>query len=176
MSSSTARPASAITTTWPEGFDAGKPGVGGFAVREVEAPADAVFAWIRRVDLHPEFYRGMKFVKRLGGPWPALDKGTKLSFTLGATFIPYLQVIKCDPATRSLAWGGGVPGLSICHAWTVEPLSDTRSVIRSEELWVGPVARATGLLTKPQIQKVQTVWAEAIVKAATAHPAGPPKA
>uniref|UniRef100_UPI0028E4021C hypothetical protein n=1 Tax=Bradyrhizobium cosmicum TaxID=1404864 RepID=UPI0028E4021C len=64
---------------------------------------------------------------------------------------------------------------AVCHAFTVEPLSATRSVIRSEELWVGPVARATGFLTKGQIQAVQTRWTEAIVAAATAHPAGPPK-
>lgn len=175
MSSSTAASASAISTTWPAGFPADRPGVGGFAVREVEAPADAVFAWIRRVDLHPEFYRGMRFVKRLGGAWPELDKGSRLTFTLGATFVPMVQVTKLDAQERSMAWGGVLPGLAICHAFTVAELSATRSVVRSDELWVGPVARATGFVTKGQIQAVQTRWTEAIVAAASAHPGGPPK-
>ncbi len=174
MSTSTA--ASAISTTWPEGFPSHKEGVSGFAVREVDAPADAVFAWVRRVDLQPPYYKGMRFVRRIGGAWPELDKGSKLTFTLGATFVPFVQVVKCDPQTRSFAWGGNLPGLSMAHAFTVEPISESRSVVRSEELWVGPVAKLIGFAVKPQLQAVQTRWAEALAAAAAAYPAGPPKA
>ena len=176
MTSSTAQGASAITTKWPKGFQAERAGAGGFAVREVEAPADAVFAWIRRLDLHPEFYGPLRFVRRFSGAWPVVDKGTALTFTIGLTFVPFLKVTHCDPAERSLAWGGGGPGLAICHAWTVEPIDEHRSLIRSEERWVGPIGQALRLVTQPTIQKVQTQWTEAIVRAAQAHPAGPPAA
>ncbi|MDO9395608.1 MAG: hypothetical protein Q7T71_03590 [Herbiconiux sp.] len=174
MSSSTVASASGITTSWPSSFPAHKPGVGTFAVREVEASADAVFAWVRRIDQQPPFYKGMKFVRRLSGPWPQLDKGSVISFTLGATFIPMVKVIKCDPETRSFVWGGGLPGLTMAHAFTVEPISDTRSLLRSEELWVGPVAQLIAPGVRGPMQAVQTRWAEALAAAAKAHPAGPP--
>jgi hypothetical protein len=166
----------AISTIWPEGFRAERASAGGFAVREVAAPADAVFAWIRRVDLHPEFYRGLRLVRRIGGAWPELDEGSKLGFLVGATYIPVVKVIKCDPQQRSFAWGGGGPGFTVCHAFSVVPIDEHRSLVRSDEQWVGPVAKATSLLTTPAIQKVQTQWAEAIARAAQTHPGGPPAA
>lgn len=168
--------ASAITTSWPDGFDATAPSVGGFAVREVAAPADAVFAWVRRLDLHPQFYPALRLVGRVGGPWPQLDVGSKARFMVGATFVPLVKVLKCDEAERSMAWGGGLPGLTICHGFTVKAVDEHRSLIRSEELWIGKVATMTGALTQGTMQKVQTEWAEAIARAATAHPGGPPVA
>ena len=75
-----------------------------------------------------------------------------------------------------MAWAGGGPGLKACHAFTVVPVDEGRSLIRSEERWVGPAARAIGPLVKGPLQKVQTDWCEAVVRAATAHPAGPPTA
>lgn len=171
MSNATAE--ASITTTWPAGFQAHKKGVGGFAVREVQAPADAVFAWVRRIDAQGPYYQDLKYVKSYGGPWPELGKGSKVAFLIGATFVPFVRVIECDAQARRLAWGGNLPGLSICHAFTVQAIDDQRSLIRSEELWVGPIATATAALIRPQIQKVQTRWAEGIVLAAEAHPAGP---
>jgi hypothetical protein len=174
--STTATGERAITTIWPEGFRADQASAGGFAVREVDAPADAVFAWIRRVDLHPEFYGGLRAVRRVGGAWPQLDKGSSLRFLVGTTYVPYVKVLKCDPVERSFAWGGNLPGISVCHAFSVVPIDEHRSLIRSDEQWAGPIAKATSLLTTPQIQKVQTQWAEAITLAASTHPGGPPAA
>jgi hypothetical protein len=176
MSSSTVDDVSAISTTWPSSFPAHKGGVGTFAVREVEAPADAVFAWIRRIDQQPPFYKGMKFVRHLSGPWPELDRGSMISFTLGATFIPMVKVIVCDPEARSFVWGGGLPGLTIAHAFTVEPKGEHHCLVRSEERWVGPVAQLIAPGVKGPMQAVQTRWAEALAAAAKAHPAGPSKA
>ena len=53
---------------------------------------------------------------------------------------------------------------------------DAAAVQRDAEPGVGPVARATGFLTKAQLQKVQTEWAEAVAAAAARYPAGPPAA
>lgn len=167
---------STITTPWPAGFPAERSGVVGFAVREVAAPADAVYAWLLRPDLHVDFYKALRGVKRTNGGAPELEVGSKLSFFLGPLFVPPVKVVQADPELRSLAWAGGGPGLKACHCFTVQPIDDQRSVLRSEEKWVGPVARATGFLTKSTMQKVQTEWAEAIAAAAARHPAGPPTA
>src|SRR5690349_7022952 len=101
--------ASAITTNWPAGFPAHKAGYTGFAVREVEADADAVFAWIRRIDLHPAYYPALRGVKRRGGAWPELEKGTAFGMFLGPVALPYIKVTKVDPVERSLGWGANTP-------------------------------------------------------------------
>ncbi|MEH3054707.1 MAG: hypothetical protein PGN13_12000 [Patulibacter minatonensis] len=171
--SSAATDVTSITTPWPAGFPAHKPGPRGFAVREVAAPADAVYEWLLRPDLHVEHYRGLHHVKLYGGA-RKLAEGTTVSFFLGPLFVPPMKVVQADPQLRSLAWASNAPGFKACHCFTVKPIDDDRSLLRSEELWVGPAARATGLLTAPVIQKVQTDWVEAVVALANRHPAGPP--
>ncbi|MBJ7472113.1 MAG: SRPBCC family protein, partial [Solirubrobacteraceae bacterium] len=168
--------ATAITTTWPSGFPAHKAGVGAFAVREVAADADAVFAWLRRVDLHESYYGALRMVRRRGGAWPVLEQGTAFSMLLGGLFVPYIKVTKLDTTERSLAWGSNTPLFSACHAFTVKPIGEGRSLIRSEERFVGPIARVVKPVAAGQLQKVQTEWTEAVVRAATAFPAGPPSA
>ncbi len=166
--------ASSITTPWPAGFPADAKGISGFAVREVAAPAEAVYRWLLRPDLHPEFYPALRGVRRASGAWPVLEVGTKLSFFLGPLFVPPVKVVQADPALLSMAWAGGGPGLKACHAFTVKPIDESRSLLRSEELWVGPAARLIAPLAKGTLQKVQTDWCAAVARAATAHPAGPP--
>ena len=168
--------ATSITTPWPKGFPADAAGITGFAVREVAAPAEAVYRWLLRPDLHTEFYKALRGVKRVAGPGPELAVGTRLSFFLGPLFIPPVKVVQADPQLLSVAWAGGGPGMKACHCFTVKAIDANRSVLRSEEKWVGPVARAIGPVTKGGLQKVQTDWVEAVVKAATRYPAGPPSA
>ncbi len=168
--------ASAITTNWPAGFPAHKAGYAGFAVREAPADADAVFAWIRRIDLHEAYYPALRMVRRRGGAWPELEKGTAFGMLLGAVFLPYIKVTKVDATERSLGWGANTPLFSACHTFTVKPIGEGRSLIRSEERFVGPVARAIKPAVAGQLQKIQTEWTEAIVRMVTAHPDGPPSA
>lgn len=169
----------AITTVWPAGFDPDAAGPSGFAVREVAAPAESVFAWIRRVDLHPEYYRGLTGltgVRSRGGAWPVLEQGSKLSFALGRLPIPTCTIVQCDPQEFRLAWAGKGPGLSAVHAWTVQAVDAKTSLLRSEEKWTGPVGVALGLPTGWRLQQVQSQWADAVAAAATAYPGGPPAA
>lgn len=168
--------ANLISTPWPAGFPAEQPGIVGFAVREVAAPADAVFQWLLRPELHTEYYGALRGVRHVSGPWQPIGVGTRLSFFLGAIFVPPVKVVQADPELLSMAWAGGGPGLKACHAFTVKAIDDSRSLLRSEEKWVGPVARATGALTKGTLQKVQTEWVEAVARAASQNPAGPPAA
>lgn len=168
--------ASAIQTIWPEGFPAHKDGFAGFAVREVQADPDAVFAWIRRVDLHEQYYPALRFVRRRGGAWPVVEEGTAFSMLLGGLFIPYVKLTKVDSTLRALGWGSNTPLLSVCHAFTVKAAGDGRTLIRSEERAVGPLAKAMRPVVQPQLQKVQTEWTEALVKMVTQHPDGPPAA
>ncbi len=166
--------ASAITTIWPSGFPAHKDGFAGFAVREVEADADAVFAWIRRVDLHEGYYPALRFVRKRGGAWPQLEKGSAFSMLIGGLFIPYIKVTKVDEAERSLGWGSNTPLLSVCHSFTVKPIGNGRTLIRSEERMVGPLAKVLKPVAAGQLQKVQTEWTEALVRMVGAFPDGPP--
>ncbi|MDQ8044055.1 MAG: SRPBCC family protein [Patulibacter sp.] len=167
---------SLITTTWPEGFDARNPAIAGFAVREVAAPAESVFAWIRRPDLHTEYYKGLRGVRKAGGAWPQLEVGSKVSFFLGALFVPPVKVVQCDPVGFHFAWAGGGPGIDAVHAFTVVATSDTTSLLRSEEVWQGPVSKLIKPVAAGTLQKVQTDWAAAIAAAASQHPLGPPAA
>ncbi len=150
----------------------GCPGIRGFAVREVAAPADAVFAWILRPDLQEPYYGALRRVRSSVGA-ADLTVGATASFMLGPLLVPKVKVVQADPELRSMAWVGGGPGLSACHAFTVKPLDAGRSLLRSDEIWTGPAARLLGPVARGGLQKVQTDWAEALVRAATAHPAGP---
>ncbi|MFT4035181.1 MAG: hypothetical protein QM679_06370 [Patulibacter sp.] len=174
---STAEPETrSITTAWPVGFPADAKGVVRFAIREVAAPADAVYRWLLRPDLHAQYYGALRGVRRVSGAWPVIEVGTRLSFLLGPIFVPQVKVAQADPTLRSMAWIGGVPGLKICHAFTVKALDEQHSLLRSEEAWVGAVARLLAPAVAGQLQAVQTDWCAAVVRAATAHPAGPPAA
>lgn len=166
--------ATAITTPWPAGFPAEAKGFSGFAVREVAAPAESVFQWLRRVDLHPEYYAALRGVRHHGGAWPAVEAGTKLSFFLGPLFVPPIKVVQADPALLSVAWASAAPGFKACHCFTVKAIDEQHSLLRSEEAWVGPAARLIKPGAKAILQKVQTDWCAAIARAATTHPAGPP--
>lgn len=168
--------ANAIQTAWPAGFPAHKSGFAGFAVREVQADPDAVFAWIRRVDLHEQYYPALRFVRRRGGAWPVLEQGSAFSMLLGGLFIPYVKLTKVDATERSLGWGSNTPLLSVCHAFTVKSVGEGRTLIRSEERLVGPLAKALKPVAAGQLQKVQTEWAEALVRMVAQHPDGPPAA
>ncbi|MBO9534977.1 MAG: hypothetical protein J7513_18535 [Solirubrobacteraceae bacterium] len=166
--------ATAITTTWPAGFPADAKGINGFAVREVDAPAEAVYQWLLRPDLQTEFYGALRGVRGKGDAWPALSAGATISFFIGPLFIPPMKVLRADPQLLSVAWGSKAPGFQACHCFTVQAIDSKRSVLRSDETWVGPVARAIGPLTKGVLQKVQTDWCTAVARAATTHPSGPP--
>lgn len=167
---------STITTPWPAGFPADRSGITGFAVREVAAPADAVYQWLLRPDLHGEFYKALHGFKLRSGGGPELEVGHTVSFFLGALFVPPVKVVQADPELRSFAWAAGGPGMKACHCFTVQPIDEHTSLLRSEEKWVGPVARLISPVVKGQLQKVQTEWAQAIADAAARHPAGPPSA
>lgn len=168
--------ATAIQTIWPERFPAHKDGFAGFAVREVQADADAVFAWIRRVDLHEQYYPALRFVRKRGGAWPVVEKGTAFSMLIGGLFIPYVKITQVDPELRALGWGSNTPLLSVCHAFTVKSVGDGRTLIRSEERIVGPLAKALKPVAAGQLQKIQTDWTDALVKMVSQHPDGPPSA
>lgn len=164
--------ATTITTPWPAGFSEEAPGIRGFAVREVAAPADAVYAWILRPDLQEPYYGALRRVRTSVGA-ADLTVGATASFLLGPLLVPKVKVVQADPELRSMAWTGGGPGLRACHAFTVKPIDDGRSLVRSDEIWTGPAARLLGPVARGGLQRVQTDWAEALVRAATAHPAGP---
>lgn len=169
----TATGASSITTVWPQGVEASGAAIVEFAVREADAPAQVAFDWLRRIDRHPEFYPGMRFTKHQKGAWPQAAIGTSFSFMVGATFVPAVKITHLDEDTRSLAWTGGAPGLFVCHAWTIKDLDGGRSVVRSEEIWDGPIAKLMKPVARGQIQKVQAEWATAVAAAASRFPQGP---
>lgn len=169
----TATGAASITTIWPQDVDPAGAAIVEFAVREADAPAQVAFDWLRRVDRHPEFYPGMRFTRHQKGPWPQAGLGSSFAFMVGATFVPAVKITYLDESTRSMAWTGGAPGLFVCHAWTINDLPGGRSVIRSEEIWDGPIAKLMKPVAAGQIRKVQTEWAKAVAAAATRFPTGP---
>ncbi len=79
--------ATTITTPWPAGFSEEAPGIRGFAVREVAAPADAVYAWILRPDLQEPYYGALRRVRTSVGA-ADLTVGATASFLLGPCWCP----------------------------------------------------------------------------------------
>lgn len=165
--------AGASVMTWPAAFPSEQIAVSAVAVRTVGAEGDAVFDWVRRVDLHAGYYPQLRGVRRLRGGWPQLQRGTAFSMTIGALVVPFVRVIELDLEQRSLSWGLRTPLLSVCHRFTVES-TQGGALLRSQEAAAGPLARVLAFALRGPLQKIQDDWTDALAKAIADHPDGPP--
>ena len=87
---------------WPERH---RPEVSALhAVNELQiaAPRERVWELLRRPDLWPTYYRNSRFVRHLGGPWPAVEQGSRFRwFTFGVIVVS--EIVEFEPPAR-IAW------------------------------------------------------------------------
>lgn len=143
------------------------------AVNEIQvaAPPERVLSWLRRPDLFPTYYRNSRFVKRLDGPWPQVELGSRYRwFTFGVFVVS--ELVELDPAQGRLAWSAKELGASGHHAWLLRE-RDGGTHVRTEETQRGwGMALAAPVMRRLMVSQHQR-WLEGLARVAAA---GPPPA
>jgi hypothetical protein len=161
---STAAAPAIAETIWPNGFSPAGASVHAWALRRTHVSPEQVFAWVRRVDLIGQFYGDVKFARSRGGAWPEVDGSSKVFF-LALGLPASVKVGVYDEGVR-LGWTGGGPGVKAWHIFTVAPDGEGGTHLRSEEAWTGIGSKLLGPVIGPGMQRVQSGWADGVIKAA----------
>ena len=124
---------------------------------DMEASADAVWAWLVRAQLWPEWYPNASDVNFLSGTPPDLRAGTRFKWK---TFGVRLEstVLEFVPGER-IAWDARGCGVDAYHAWVVSPIARGSHVL-TEETQHGWVARLGNLMMPQRMHKYHQLWLE----------------
>ncbi|HEX2358651.1 MAG TPA: SRPBCC family protein [Solirubrobacterales bacterium] len=130
---------------------------------QIAAPRERVWELLRRPDLWPTYYRNARFVRHLGGPWPAVELGTRFRwFTFGVIVVS--EIVEFEPPER-IAWSAKELGAEGHHAWLLSE-RDGGAFVHTEETqrgWGMTLARpAMSRLMPRQHQR----WLEGLAQVA----------
>lgn len=144
------------------------------AVNELQmaAPRDHVWAWLRRPDLFPGYYRNCRFVKHRGGPWPQIELGSEFRWlTFGVIVVS--EVVEYEPGEYRLAWSAKELGAKGHHGWLLSE-RDGGTFVRTEETQRGwGMALAKPVMSRLMVRQHQR-WLEGLARVAAEGPPPPP--
>ena len=137
----------------------------------IPAPPEAVWAWLIRAPLWPNWYPNSANVKFLEGTPTDLALGTRFRWkTFGVTIES--KVNEFVPCER-LAWDAHAMGLDVYHAWLLTKTTGGCHLL-TEETQHGWLARLGAIFTPGRMYKLHQVWLERLAeKAVSGPPAGP---
>lgn len=138
---------------------------------QIAAPRDNVWAWLRRPDLFPSYYKNSRFVKHLEGPWPAVVLGSRFRwFTFGVMVSS--EVVEYEPGEGRLAWSAKELGASGHHGWVLSE-RDGGTFVRTEETQKGwGMALAKPVMSRMMVRQHQR-WLEGLARVSAEGP--PPR-
>jgi len=138
------------------------------------APRENVWAWLRRPDLFPGYYRNCRFVKHLGGAWPEIELGSSFRwFTFGV--MVKSEVVEFDPGEGRIAWDAKELGATGHHGWVLTE-RDGGTFARTEETQKGwAMALAKPVMSRLMVSQHQR-WLEGLARVAAEGPPPPPSA
>ena len=162
---------SAPAVRWPARYS---PEIAPVHVRnelEMEAPPDAVWAWLVRAQLWPAWYENAANVTFLEGSPPDLDPGERFRWkTFGVTLES--KVLEFVPGER-IAWDARGPGVDAYHAWVITK-TPRGSHVLTEESQHGWLARLSSAVMPQRMFRYHQIWLEALRQKAAGGP--PPNA
>jgi uncharacterized protein YndB with AHSA1/START domain len=156
--------------SWP---DQHTPEVSAFqAVNELQIPAEreVVWAWLCRPDLWPSYYANARLVKRLDGPWPKIQLGSRWRWLTFGVFVTS-ELVEYQPAER-LAWSAKELGASGHHAWVLRR-KDGGTFVHTEETQKGIGVSLIKPVMRPLMVRFHQRWLEGLSRVASE---GPPPA
>lgn len=149
---------------WPDGHRPDQSPLHAVNEIEIEAPREAVFAWIARPELWPSYYRNARWVRHLSGPWPNVELGTRFRWlTFGVIVVS--EIVEFEPPER-IAWSAKELGASGHHAWVLEKRGRGRTFVRTEETQRGPAMRLAGPVMGPLMTRLHQRWLEGLARTA----------
>ncbi len=150
---------------WPEHYS---PSCSPVHVRnelDTAASRDAVWAWLIRAPLWPNWYSNAANVKLLTGTPPDLAAGTRFRWrTFGVTIES--TVLEFVPGER-IAWDAHAIGVDAYHAWLLTDTVDGGCRILTEETQHGFVARAGAMLMPKRMGRFHQIWLEGLDRQAS---------
>jgi uncharacterized protein YndB with AHSA1/START domain len=137
---------------------------------QMEAPRECVWAWLRRPDLWPSYYRNSRLVRHLEGPWPEVELGSRFRWlTFGV--IVSSDIVEFEPPER-LAWSAKELGASGHHAWVLSERGGG-TFVRTEETQRGWAMRLVSPLMRMLMVSQHQRWLEGLARVAVVGP--PPR-
>jgi Polyketide cyclase / dehydrase and lipid transport len=144
---------------WPEEFAPANTPVFVSNQLEMNVPPAAVWEWLIRADLWPEWYPNSKNVKYLEPSKGPLRMGTTFRWTTFGVMI-VSQVTEFAPCER-IAWNARGTGVDAYHAWLVEK-TDRGCRVLTEETQNGWAARLGKMLMPSRMGKYHQIWLEGL--------------
>ncbi|MCV7029690.1 hypothetical protein AWC25_14930 [Mycobacterium sherrisii] len=119
-----------------------------------------MWVWLARPDRWEAYYRNVRRVRHLGGPWPELALGSRFSWT---TFnVPVTtEVTDCEPFGR-LAWSAQGRGLRAHHVWLLTSCEDGGTEIYTQETQHGAVPRLLWPVILPAMRRMHQQWVDGL--------------
>jgi uncharacterized protein YndB with AHSA1/START domain len=154
---------------WPERYLPAHSAV--FVSNEVIIPAapEAIWRWLIRAELWPEWYTNASDIHFLSTSGPDLRDRSRFRWhTFGARITS--KVLEFEPYSR-IAWDAQGIGIDGYHAWRLTPLGDGSTEVLTQETQNGWRARIGKLLMPGRMQAMHQLWLESL-KAKVAS--GPP--
>ena len=158
---------------WPAGMEPDQVPV--FVHNEIviEAAPQAVWAWLVRVGLWPEWYPNCPWVKLLPGALPELSPGYRWKWkTFGVAIESVVQVFEPH---REIGWEAKGLGNNCYHGWTLEPVDGNpqRTKVITEETQNGIANSLLRLYLRRVMPKGHDLWLRSLKQRVEA---GPPPA
>ena len=123
---------------------------------EVAAPTDVVWEVLTRFKAWPLWHRGVSFAVLRG----ELAPGTRLHWRADGMRIRS-ELKEVEPE-RTLGFTLRTMGGRGYHRWTLLPLDAERTLVRSEEVWEGFVARLLRRTLRRTLEVSRANWLEAL--------------
>jgi uncharacterized protein YndB with AHSA1/START domain len=140
---------------------------------QMEAPRENVWAWLRRPDLCPSYYRNSHLVRHRAGAWPEVALYSSFRWlTFGV--IVNSKIVEYEPPER-LAWSAKELGARGHHGWVLTE-REGGTFVRTEETQRGwGMALAKPVMSRLMVRQHQK-WLEGLARAAAQGPPPPPGA
>ena len=161
--------------TWPDALLPAQASV--FVSNEliIPTPAAAIWPWLIRAELWPNWYPNSADIHFLSHAGPDLRDRSRFrwrSFGISITS----KVREFVPGQR-LAWSTQGIGLDAYHAWLLIPIGECATRVVTQETQTGWLARLHQTLMPRRIAKQHQLWLERLSACAQAgqppHPASP---
>ncbi len=131
---------------------------------EVEAPPERVWRLLTRVEEWARWHPGISFAVLRGD----LEPGTALHWRGDGMRIR--SVVTEVEEGRRLGWTLRTLGARGLHRWSLEPVGETSTRVRSEEAWRGLPVRLLGGTLRRTLTASRTAWLERLRDRAESAP------
>lgn len=153
------------TDSWPAPFDPSTARVYAYNEIRTHLPAELLWQVLIEAAAWPRWYRNARDVSIDGGGQQLTSASTFTWTTFGLRVASTVR--EFAPPSR-LAWEGAGRGSSGYHRWDLQPTPDGGTLIVTEEVQSGIIARLLGPVVKRSIERQHQHWLEALVETAEA--------